>query len=45
MTHNKLKHKLTAIDITRTDTEMRMCPRGEKESGKEMKRDRELQKR
>ena len=30
-----------SIDIKRTHTQMRKSPRGEKESGKEMRRDRE----
>ena len=32
---------LLSIDITRTHTQMRKSPRGEKESGKEMRRDRD----
>ena len=31
---------LLSIDITRTHDQMRRSPRGEKESGKEMRRDR-----
>ena len=31
---------LLSIDIIRTHTQMRKSPRGEKESGKEMRRDR-----
>ena len=36
---------LLSINITRTYTQMRKSPRGEKESGKEMRRDREYKKR
>ena len=35
---------LLSVDITRTLTQMRKSPRGEKESGKEMRRDREVRK-
>ena len=37
---NKLKHKLAIYNIARTHTQMRKSPRGEKKSGKEMRRDR-----
>ena len=40
MTHAiNSKTNLQSIDITRTCTQMRKSPRGEKESGKEMRRD------
>ena len=32
------------MEITRTDTQMRKSPRRKKESGKEMRRDRDLRK-
>ena len=35
---------LLSIDITRMHTQMRKSPRGEKESGKEMRRGRDLRK-
>ena len=35
---------LLSIDITRTHTQMRKSPRGEKESGNNMRRDREFKK-
>ena len=42
MTHTLSSNtNLISIDITRMDTQMRKSPRGEKESGKEMRRDRE----
>ena len=42
MTHTiNSNTNLLSIDITRTHTQMRKSPRGEKESGKEMRRDRE----
>ena len=36
--------KLLSIDITRTHTQMRKSPRGEKESRKEMRRETERKK-
>ena len=40
MTHTiNSNTNLLSIDITRTHTQMRKSPRGEKESGKEMRRD------
>ena len=42
MTHTiNSNTNLLSIDITQSHTQMRKSPRGEKESGKEMRRDRE----
>ena len=46
MTHTINSNKnLVSIDITQMHTQMRKSPRGEKESGKEMRRDRDQKKR
>ena len=46
MTHTiNSNTNLLSIDVTRTHTQMRKSPRGEKESRKEMRRDKELKKR
>ena len=45
MTHTRNSNtNLLSIDITRTHTQMRKSLTGAKESGKEMRRDRELKK-
>ena len=46
MTHTISSNtNLVPVDITRTHTQMRKSRRGEKESGKEMRRGREIEKR
>ena len=46
MTHTTNSNtNLLSLDIPRTHTQMRKGPRGEKESGKDMRRDKELKRR